>query len=318
MYSKLRFNFGLCIAVALASSICALADEEVSVTDAPVRRDNIQLTIMTNYRQTQGSFDPYGTYNAYPAGSDAWSAIQVYSVSYRFDSPFELGLSFASRRSESTFPTGSSESTAFGSPSISGRYHLAVNRETHVIFHGAFGTPFKMSSHEIGGDPTASMSADGDLSAPVGAPMGGYTLRGGAGISRSFRAIPIHISFDANVTYSFQSTGPVMDGPDDGLTQTVHRGNQYSLNEGAGYSLSRYWMLSGSLMQAWSADTVTDDQDMQGTASRLMSTSLGLTYLAKEDWRLTASYNTQWPFYAYIVNQPYAPSMTVGFTYTGI
>ena len=320
MFSKQKFDFALLVLLSalLPISRCAFASEEVLVTDAPVRKDNIQLGMMTNYRDTSGSFDPYGTYGAYPEGSSVWSVIQIYSIGYRFESPLEVGLTFANRYSESTFPTGSSQSKSFGSPSLSARYHVAINRETHLIFHSGFSTPFKFSNRRTAGDPSASMSSDGDLSAPVGAPMGGYTLRAGMGVSTTLRSVPMRFSVDANIMHAFSSTQPVMDGPNDGLTQTVQRGNQYSLSEGVGYSLSRHWLVSGGVRQAWSSNTYTDGEEMLGTASRLFSTDVGLTYVALVDWRVTASYDTQWPFYSFIVNQPYAPSVSMGLTYTGL
>jgi hypothetical protein len=319
MFTKLKFNLakGLIFA-AFLTIFSAHAEEVVDVTEAPILKSQIQLSMMTNYRQTNGSFDPYGTYTAYPDGSSVWNAMQIYNVSYRFESPFEVGLSFSTRYSQSTFPTGYQQSQSFGSPSVNGRYHIALDHTTHLIFHVGVGTPFKFNDRKSTGDPSASMNQDGDLSAPVGAPMGGYNIRLGTGISKSFRRLPIRLSLDATVTHPFPSTTNINDGPQDGLTENNQRGNQYSLSEGIGYTLTKHWLVSGGFRQAMSSDTYTDGEDMQGTASRLLSTNFGLTYESQKDWRVTASYETEYPFYSYVVNQSYAPSITVGLSYTGL
>jgi hypothetical protein len=319
MYSKSKFNLTRILFLGLwLTASCAYAEEVVDVTEAPILKEEIQLSMMTNYRETNGSFDPYGTYSAYPTGSSVWSTIQVYNLSYRFEGPFEVGMSFATRYSQSTFPTGYQQSQSFGSPSVNGRYHIALDRQTHLIFHAGFGMPYKFSSRKSSGDPSASMNTDGDLSAPVGAPMGGFNARLGTGISKSFRSLPIRLSADATFTHPFSSTAEINDGPQDFLTQSVQRGNQFSLSEGAGYSLSRFWLVSVGFRQAMSTDSYTDGEDMTGTASRLMATNFGITYMAKKDWRVTASYDTEYPFYSYVVNQPYAPSVSVGLSYTGL
>src|SRR5258708_4720824 len=113
-----------CVLFVTSGADRALAADEVSVTDIPVRINQFQFSEMTSYRATDGRFDPYGYYTALPTGSSSTSIAETLSTSYRFSKELEFSFSLPLRRSVLSLPTGSTTTTSVGGASFSGRYHL--------------------------------------------------------------------------------------------------------------------------------------------------------------------------------------------------
>lgn len=309
--SKLR-RLPIFSLLALLISTAALADvgAEVSVTDEPVKVSNYDFGLMNSLRAAQGTFDPYtGAYVPYPAGSSSWSNMTSLNGTYRFSKEWELGLSLPIFESRTIFPTGSITSTSVSIPQLLARYHFGT--EAHLVGHVGLSLPYKYRYSNIQGEPSASLPEDsGDA-----ATLSGFAVRTGLGASHSIKRF--RFAFDASVTTAIPTDANLDDAPVGTPNSETWKGEQFLLNEGLAYTLSPEWLVNGGLQQIWQCSSRAAGAIVDGSAGRLFSTSLGVGYTPVGDWRWIASVSTPYPFYAYAVNQAYAPSVSVGVTYTG-
>jgi hypothetical protein len=279
------------------------------VVNAPVQINNYDLGFSSSVRVPQGGFDAQGNYVAYPAGSSSWSDTTNLNGSYRFSQQWEGGLTLPIRESRTFFPTGSTTSTSINVPQLFGRYHLGT--PAHLVLHGGLSLPYRYRYSQTNGNPSASLPEDsGDAST-----LSGSAVRFGIGGSHSINRF--RFAADVSMTAPFAADSNMSDAPPGTPTVPVRKGDQILLSEGLAYTISPQWNVNGGLRQIWQGDTYSNGQDVTGTASRVFSTSLGASYLPDFTWRWTASFDTQYPFYSYAVNQPYAPSVSIGLTYSG-
>ena len=263
----------------------------------------------------QGSFDAYGSnYTPFRAGQHRALSESMWnlSASYRVTQLLEFGMSLPLRRSSESFPTGSSQSWSLNCPSINGRLHLGG--WPHVVVHASGSGPWKYRSMSMTGDPSASMPDDlGD-----GFVSGASVSVVGVGVSRSFH--PFRIAFDVSGTHPFASTSVPQDAPA-GFTVapiTSAAGDRLSFSEGLSYMLGKRWTLNTGFRQYWSGPTIINGAVDDLSRGRSFSTSVGASYIPNRDWRVNASFETQYPFYSYAVNLPYAPGASLGLSYVGI
>ncbi len=288
----------------------ALAAEDVDVTDIPIESGHYQLGLMTAYRPTQGAWDPYGNYTTYPDGSVALSVFTTISFSYRFNKDWEIGLSLPIRQSRMIMPTGDSASTIVGGFGGDVRYH--VGGWPHLILHAGVGTPWNWRHMTVNGDPRASFSTN-DLSTDIS----GWSMRVGAGVSRTFYKVRAAFDLSAGIpigTSDMTSDGPPLPGP----PPQVGQGKRIQALEGLSYLATKQWSINSGLRQSWAMDTSVNGVAVDGSAGRLFTTSIGLSYNPSHDWRWTGSFDTPYPFYSYAVNQPYSPTFAVSMVYMGI
>ena len=292
-------------------AFAAGADDEVSVTDAIVTDHHYQFGISSSARAMQGSFDAYGNYQPFAPGSTAVTYTTILTSSYRLSQLFEVGMGLPLRRSSETFPTGTMTSWGLNSPSVNVRAHLGG--WPHVTVHVSGSGPWKYSSRTSSGDPGASMPDDlGDGF------VSGASLSAGVGVSRTFS--PFRVAMDVTGTHPFASTSTPQDAPA-GFTVadvTSQSGDRLGFSEGLSYLLSKSWTINAGLRQYWSGPTSVNGLIDGTSRGRSFSTSLGMSYIPNTDWRINASYETQYPFYAYAVNLPYAPAVSLGLMYVGI
>jgi hypothetical protein len=293
--------------VAADASLAFCAEETVSVADEPLRTNHYEFSLSNSVRAMQGSFDPYGAYHAYPEGTEAWSLMTRFGVSYRFSKKWAAGFSLPVRQNQMQTSTGSSSSTSVGGMNFSIKYHLGG--WAHPVIHVGGGPPWAYRHRTMEGDPRAAITEDSNDGM-----MGGASIHVGAGISRTFRWL--RAALDSTIMLPFASTQTNTDGTAGSVS--VRRGNRLQLSEGLAYVGGRGWSINGSLRQMWSGLTSADGVDVMGTRSRAFSTSVGASYAPSKNWRLRAGYDTQFPFYAYAVNSSYSPSVTLGMTYVGI
>jgi hypothetical protein len=286
----------------------ALAVEQVTVNEAPVNVHNIDLSLMSNVRATQGNFDPYGNYIPYPAGTSAWTLSNNFTTSYRFSKEWEADVSFSVKQSNLDFPSGSTTSTSFGNLLFGGRYHLGG--WAHAIIHGGFGLPYRMADTSTQGNPSANLQSDtGDGT------VGATSAHLGFGVSRSFAQF--RVAFDVTGVYPFAMDQATNDGSNQVVS--VLGGKRIGFTEGAAYFLNEQWNLTAGINENWSQSTTYNGGIVEpGTAGRGVGTNFGGSYIPNRTWRWTVTYDSQFPFYAYDVNQPYSPSLSVMMTYSGI
>jgi hypothetical protein len=295
--------------VILFCSARSYAVEEVSVTDEPVVVGHYQFNLGTAVRAVQGTFDPYGQYEAYPDGSKAVAVMTNLGASYRFSKKWEGSISGNIMDSDSTFPTGTMQSTSVSGPLTDVRYHLGY--WPHLIIHVGVSPGWHYSSRNSTGNPTASLPdtfGDGTYN--------GAAAHLGVGGARSIGRF--RLAFDFNSIIPFASSRVPSDAPTDSAPVSVRTGDQLVLSQGLAYNLSRKWMLSSSIQEDWGASSTQDGVDVPDTKSRFFSTNLGVSYTPDETWRWLATYSTSYPFYNYAVNGSYAPAVILGMTYAGI
>jgi hypothetical protein len=287
----------------------AHAAEEVSVTDEPIVVGHYQFNLGTSVRAVQGTFDPYGQYEGYPDGSKAVAFMTNLGASYRFTKQWEGVISGNIMDSNSSFPTGTMQSTSVSGPLVDVRYHLGL--WPHIIIHVGASPGWHFSSRNSTGNPTASLPdtfGDGTYN--------GAAAHAGFGGSRTLGKF--HFAFDFNSIFPFASSRVPSDAPTDWTPVSVRTGDQLVLTQGVAYNFSRKWSLSTSIQEDWGASSTQDGQDVPYTQTRFYSTSLGASYSPDETWRWLVTYSTSYPFYNYAVNGSYAPAVTLGMTYAGI
>jgi hypothetical protein len=301
----------LCLLAAAAPALAQANDEEVSVTDSVVSDHHYSFGLNTSARAMQGSFDAYGAYHPFMPGSTAISLAWSLNASYRLSQVVEIGTSLPIRRSMEWFPTGTSASWMMNAPGIDTRFHLGG--WPHLVAHVGFSGPWKWRDSNITGDPSASMPDDmGDGFVP------GASMRLGLGVSRSFSRF--RIALDVSGTHPFASTNVPMDAPPGVVVAPVtsQSGDRISFSEGASYSITHRWTANAGLRQYWAGPTIADGSVVEGTRGRAFTTSVGTSFIPSSSWRFNASVETQYPFYDYAVNLPYAPAVSVGMVYVGI
>ncbi len=286
----------------------ARAADEVSVLDPKLESSHYEISLMSGYKQVQGSFDPYGVYGTLPSGSQAWALMEVLGVSYRFSETWEGTLSLPYRHSEMYLPSGSSNSTSVGGTTIGSRYHLGG--PAHVVIHGSVGTPWRSSDRSSVGDPGASLPPDSN---------DGYTSGTSVslGVGGSQAMGDFRFALDLSDTYSLPTDQTLSDAPNGTPAVTLQNGNRLGLSEGLSYRLNELWRLNGGLRQSWTADQNANGKDVAGSASRVFSTSAGISYLPSPAWRVAVNYETLYPFYAYAANQSYGPGISLLLIYVG-
>jgi hypothetical protein len=165
-----------------AGSLSAFASEEVNISDAPTEANHLELTEITSYRETLGSFSPTGIYQSNPSGSSVWNLSNVFDVDYRLGKSWEIGTSFSLRDSQATYPTGTSKSVSFGNPTINGTYHFSFLDHTHGMVHAGLSLPWHFRDTQTVGDPESGTAASAeDLAAGL---MSGFGTSVGAGVIR--------------------------------------------------------------------------------------------------------------------------------------
>lgn len=309
-----QFIIGLTIAFAPRLGYCI---QEVSVTDAPIPSNHWELSVISSYRDSQGKFDPYGNYSNYTDGSKVWSWMNMFNVGYRITNKWEVSMTVSERQSRSTYPSGSMHGDSFGNPSLEGRYHWTIPQVAHLMFYGGVSIPESFSVNHINGDPSKdSLSADG----LDGGMINGWGVRLGAGAFRVIEPIRLRVAIDAGVTVPFAQSVVPQDAPDGTPSVVMGKSKIYSLREGVAYPMIwvRGLALNAGLSQQWEGDSTVNGNDIQTTASRSFGTSYGVSYSSRDLWRVSAAYQTPWPFYSYLANQPYSPSISVGMSYSGL
>ena len=308
--SSRKFSILIVLLSKLTVSPAFAIEERVSVDESPLPIQKIDLGISESYRVTQGSFDPYGTYVPNVDGSSVWSTTTNFKTGYRFSKVLESDLAVPLRESESNYPTGKKRSTTLGGAQLSGRYHLGG--WPHILVHLGVGLPWKWSASKSEGSPAASISGD---SASDVAPAG-LSLRFGFGLSHTFGQF--RFGFDATETYAFAQNQEMKDGALGPSVVNTQAGRRHQIREGLAYLINHRFSLNGSLNQMWLGESSAEGKPVEGTAGRVFSTSLGVSYFHNREWRWTASYETQYPFYAYMVNQPYSPAISISLSYAGL
>lgn len=303
--------------VLLLASEAAHGIQEVSVTDAPIPSNHFELSVISSYRRSEGKFDPYGNYQNYADGSKVWSWMNLFNVGYRIDHDWEVSVSLAERRSDSAYPSGGMQVESFGSPSLEGRYHWTIPQILHAMFYGGISIPTSFSVNHTYGDPSKdSLSADGLDGGVVNA----WAVRLGSGAFHVIQPIGLRVAIDAGVTVPLSQNLVPQDAPDGSPTVNVQKSHIYSLREGIAHPVIgvRGLTVNAGLSQQWQGDTTVNGNDIQTTASRTFGTSYGISYSSPELWRVSAAFQTPWPFYSYLANQPYSPSISVGMSYSGL
>ncbi len=294
----------------VATAPTGTVSAESDTIAAPSHR--IDLGISTSFRATQGSFDPYGYYVPYPNGSSSWSVSENLKGAYHFSKDWDMSMTIPIRKTETDLPSGSKSSDSVGFPQISA--HHRIGGPANLSLNAGVNFPWKWSASKTEGTPAASISGDSATDTP---PAGVSTSFGIGSVQHLGR---FRLSGDASTTYAFASVPENRGG--DGVVAnpnvSVRPGMRFQLHEGLAYLLNQHWNVSGGLSQMWLQSTVANGVVSDGTAGRIFSSSLGVSYTPDTIWRWGLGYETQFPFYSYIVNQPFAPAVSLSLTYAGM
>jgi hypothetical protein len=284
----------------------AFCVEEVSITDAPLKQHNYEMTFSTGLRAMQGAFDPYGQYQAFPDGSKAYGVSSNLSVNYRFSSKWEADMGVPFSHSEMNFPTGSTSSYSIGGLLGGARYHIGT--PFHLVAHASLVAPWQINAKSLSGASLPDSMGNGGTSSAGSFHMG----IGGSHAIGQFRFttdVGVYVPFTVS-----QVSGDALPGS---APDSVQASKRYVVSQGAAYRISDRWAADISFHESWAGLTTLNGTPVQGTAGRSLSTSLGAMYAPPGNWHYSASYDTQAPFYSYEVAGSYSPALSFIVAYNG-
>lgn len=269
-----------------------------------------QVGLSNTVRSVRGDFDPYGDYSSFPAGTSTSQIVTVFGGAYRVNDDWQLGLSVPFTTSLQTMAEVTHRASASGDPALEGRYLLwedlaFLTFRPQLAFYGGLRVPFGTSIYTTR-DPMA-LDAVGD---------GVMTLHAGVNAAKLFR--PVKWSMDAAVFYPRLHTVDKMRGEAVALPYTFKLGNRLQLAESANYLINQEWSATMGFKQVWTAHSLVGGVESEGSAQRLFTTATSVNYFYDNAWSVGLSYETEFPFYRYEVNQPYAHSVALAITYGGI
>lgn len=305
MFLKRHYNFLLVVGAlssattSFASSCCGSSGGQSISILPPEQR--YQLGLSTLYRSVAGRFDPYGDYLENEAGLADRYLITTLGFSYRFNDQWQAGMSMPFVYN-SRIDQGQSRSAArLGDPALEGRYLFLEDKtfltfRPELTFYGGLRAPIGNAIYSSDNPYDANVAGDGT-----------YTMYGGFNAAKLYR--PVKVSFDGAFFYPFSKN----------VSQsTLKLGNRIQLIESGSYFVTEKWSTTLGLRQLWQSEAAVDGVAASGSAARLFSTLMTVNFLHQETWSFGATYETAFPFYQYLANQPNAQTVSLAATYGGL
>ena len=318
MFSRPSFKFAtlllcslLCLCVqtqAFAASCCARGGGQ-SVCVLPDEQ-RYQFGMTSSYKPVQGRFDPYGYYAANPDGDSLTTATMAFGFAYRLGEGWQVGVSLPVVHTSETLSGTSRTSTALADPTVEARYTLwedlaFLTYRPQLSLYGGVRIPTGPSIY--------SSSDQTGIDAVSEGLMVGYF---GLNTSKFYR--PFKLSFDGGFFYPFKKTVTEMHGAPVSTSYSLKSGNRIQLVEAASYLFNERWSTGAGLKQFWQSATAIDGNIADGSAGRLFSSVVSVNYFYNPAWSFAANYETVFPFYHYLANQPNYQAISLAANYGGI
>jgi hypothetical protein len=126
------------------------------------------------------------------------------------------------------------------------------------------------------------------------------------------------IAGNAAIFFPFAIDQVAGDAPPGTPPDHIQAARTFSVSEGVSYTINADWAVDSRISQRWTGQTEMNGVKLAGTSGRSFSSSYGVQYTPKGEFRWGASYDTSFPFYAYAVNTAYAPAVSLSMIYTGV
>ncbi|MGK5086968.1 hypothetical protein WDW86_05375 [Bdellovibrionota bacterium FG-2] len=314
---KLRFELGLVFAVfavfttrpliALAASCCAGSGGQSLCVLPSEQRYEIGVT--TSFRAITGEFDPYGNYTANKDSSSYYQINTVVGGAYRLGEDWQAGVSVPVISNHRTFSGKALNTTGMGDPTVEARYTFWEDLaflpfRPQLTFYSGVRLPFGKTVYDSPDPYGLDSVSDG-------------TTHIHAGFTAAKLYRPLRASIDGAYFYPIARTVDSMRGAPISSPYQYRAGNRFQLNESASYLVNQRWSGTLGMRQLWVLQDSINKNAVDGSAQRLFSSLASLNYFPTAAWALSMNYETVFPFYRYLANQPNAQSVALGLTYGG-
>lgn len=284
-----------CCAGGGGQSVCVLPSEQ-----------SFQLGLANTFKTIGGHFDPYGNYSANTDGSSSTLMTSTLGGAYRLNDDWQSSVSIPFIHSEQSLSGKQSSQTSIGDPALEARYTLwedlnFLKYRPQLSLYGGMRFPLGPSVYD-----STDIDPPGD---------GTFTAHAGFNASKLYR--PVQLTFDTSFFYPFEKNVSEMRGSAVSSPYRLKPGNRIQLVESATYLFSQRWSAAGALKQLWKFESSMNGQNLQGSAGRLFTSALSVSYFHNSSWSFSAAYETPFPFYSYAANEPYSQTVTVSALYGG-
>ncbi len=307
--STLLFSFVfICFSVPSYASSCCAGSGGQSLCVLPSEQ-SYQLGASSAYRSIEGRFDPYGQYTANKEGDRIRSIVTVLGAAYRLNHDWQLGLSVPITSNQQSFSGKNHGATSLGDPAFEARYTFLedlsfLTFRPGLTFYGGVRLPVGKSIYNSTDPYNADAVGDGTT-----------TFHMGLNASKIYS--PIKLTFDSAFFYPFSKKVTEMRGDPVSSPYPLKSGNKVQLLESAGYLVNEHWSGTLGVKQLWIFESSLNSEPVLGSAGRLFSSLITLNYFHNASLGLGLTYETAFPFYHYLANQPYVQQISLAATYGG-
>lgn len=288
-----------CCAGSGGQSICVLPEEQ-----------RYQIGVSTLYRSVEGQFDRYGEYTSNNNDTSKKSVTTTVGGAYRFNDEWQLGFSLPVVHNEYKFSNQRHSATELGDPTLEARYLLwddlnFLKFRPQLVFYG--GARFPLGNSVYSSRDLYDTNVTGD---------GTYTLHAGVDASKIYR--PVKLTLDGAFFFPFSKHVTQMRGTDLSSPYSLKPGNRIQTIESVTYLHNEKWSATLGIKQLWEFETSVNGNSVSGSATRLFTSLASINFFYEGVWSIGTTYETAYPFYSYIANQPFAQSVSLAVTYGGL
>ncbi len=308
VFSILSILMGLNLqAISHASSCCAESGGQ-SLCVLPSSQ-NSQFGLSTAYRSNKGRFDPYGEYTPTKDVNSSQTITTLFGAAYRVSEDSQVGLSLPLVSNFRRLSGKNYRATSFGDPTLEWRYNLwedlsFLTYRPQLTLYGGVRIPLGKSFYNSSDPYLVDVVGDGTT-----------TLHAGLNTSKIFQ--PIKFTLDGALFYPISKNVTKVQGVPISSPYFFKSGNRIQLIESAGYLINEHWSGTLSLKQLWNFNNKMNGEIIAGSAGRLFSTQTTLNYFYDTALGFGITYETAFPFYRYLANQPNIESVSIAAIYGG-
>lgn len=268
-----------------------------------------QFGLNTAYRRTLGTADPYGYYRPYSEDQSSHSLITQLGGAFRFHENWQAGITIPFFRNENSLGSKIRTAMEVGDPAIEARYSLwddlyFMPLRPELSVYGGTRVPVGKNSFES--DDTLETNAVGE---------GVFVPYFGLAASKLYR--PWKIGFDSTFFYPFEKTVTQTRGQSIADPYRFKSGNRVQLVESINYLLNMKWGVGAGLKQFWQFESSVNGNSNKGSAIRAYTSFITTSYSYSSRLFFSGNFESAFPFYQYLANQPSNQTLSLMVGYNG-